>query len=242
MMNRLLNLKAVYSAPNEQGAAAPSEAAPATEPTTPTTILTDKAATTRDTAHQEYVADPAKSEQENALAKAEHDKAQTDKKPSDDVAPEDGKYTLTMPEGVELDAQLLDAISPKFKELGLTNKQAQSLADSFIAHQQETMKARVEEWSNTVSSWAENAKKDPEIGGSKWDETARLAGGVVSRFGTPELAAYLDETGAGNHPEMIRLMAKIGSVISEDRPASGGTAAKPAQDQPENILFPTSKK
>ena len=50
----------------------------------------------------------------------------------DDRVPDDGRYQLTMPEGIEVDQELIDALGPDFHALGLTNRQAQQLADRFI--------------------------------------------------------------------------------------------------------------
>jgi hypothetical protein len=47
----------------------------------------------------------------------------------------------------------------------------------------------------------------------------------VTGFGTPELRTLLNESGLGNHPEVIRMMYRAGKAISEDRfvaPSAGG--------------------
>lgn len=190
---------------------------------------------------KEYVADPAKSEADNAAAKAEHDKTKPADKSADDAAnkvPEDGKYTLVMPEGVAVDDELLAALSPDFKELGLTQGQAQKLADKFIASQQARAAKQTETWAGTVSGWVDQAKADKDMGGTKWDSTVSAGIRAVDRLGTPELRSYLNASGGGNHPEMIRFMAKVGAMISEDRPATGGAegAGKPAEAA--HRLFP----
>lgn len=192
---------------------------------------------------KEYEPDPAKSDEENAAAKAEHDKTKpaADDKGKDDPAdkvPDDGKYTLTMPEGIELDAELADALGPDFKELGLTNRQAQRLADKFIAIQTARATKQGETWAGTVAKWVDDAKADKEIGGAKWDATVSNATRAVKTLGTPELKDYLEATGGGNHPELIRFMAKVGAMIKEDDPANGGAggAGKPAD--PAHLLFP----
>ena len=174
-------------------------------------------------------------EAEGEAAEAEGEDTSDD--PADTV-PEDGKYDIKMPEGVELDQTLLDEIAPQFKELGLTTKQAQSLADKFIAAQEKRATEQSQGWAKTVSDWVDTAKADPEIGGAKWDGTVKVASGVVGKFGTPELKEYLNASGAGNHPEMIRFMAKVGAVISEDNPAISENPGKPAPRDSAAILYP----
>lgn len=205
---------------------------------------------------KEYQNDPAKSAEENAAAKAEHDKtkpdATDDKNDPANQVPEDGKYTLTMPDGVELDTELADALGPEFKELGLTNAQANKLVGKYI----ETMQKRTEghagspegQWSaaahqyfkenGTPEKWADTAKADKDIGGDKWDGTVQNATRFVNKMGTPALKEFLNKSGGGNHPELIRVFAKAGEMIREDSPPSGGHggAGKPADASA--ILFP----
>lgn len=199
----------------------------------------DKTADAGKAEWKEYVPDPAKSADENAAAKAEHDK--TKPAAADDPAnkvPEDGKYDLKMPDGVELDAELAGALGPEFKELGLTNAQAQKLVDKYIETQQARAGKQGEAWANTVAGWVDEAKKDPEIGGAKWDGTVKVASGVVARFGNDALKEYLNASGAGNHPEMIRFMAKVGAMIGEDNPAISENPGKSVKPDTASILYP----
>lgn len=156
-----------------------------------------------------------------------------------DVVPEDGKYALTMPEGVEVDQALLDELGPEFKELGLTNSQAQKLADKFIASQQAKAEAQGTRWSETITKWADDAKADKEIGGDKWDVTVAASQRAVKNLGTPELREYLNASGGGNHPELIRFMAKVGAMIKEDSPAGSGSEGSGKPADPAHLLFPS---
>lgn len=184
---------------------------------------------------KEYEPDPSKSDEENAAAKAEHDKT----KPVDpaDKVPEDGKYSLKMPDGVELDGELAEALGPEFKELGLTNGQAQKLVDKYIAIQQQRAASQSEGFAKVVEGWANDAKKDPEIGGAKWDASVAAAQRAVNRLGTPALKEYLNASGGGNHPELIRFMAKAGAMIAEDNPASGGAGGAGKPVDPAHLIF-----
>lgn len=190
---------------------------------------------------KEYETDPAKTAEENAAAKVEHDKTKPAADDPSDKVPEDGKYALTMPEGVEVDQELLDELSPEFKAAGLTGKQAQALTDKFIAKQQARMKAQGEGWAKTVSGWVDEAKKDPEIGGAKWDGTVKSASGVVNKYGTPGLKEYLNASGGGNHPEMIRFMATVGALIGEDNPAISENPGKKVKADTAETLYPDDK-
>jgi len=183
-----------------------------------------------------YVDDPAKTKEENDAARLENDL----KHPINQV-PEDGKYDLTMPEGIEVDQPLLDAIGPVFKELNLSRGHAQMLADKFIEAQTAAAARRGEDWAKTINGWADQAQKDPDMGGAKWDQTKTHALAAVTRFGTPELKQYLETSGAGNHPEIIRLMAKVGAMIGEDVPAISENPGVPVEKDKASILYPDDK-
>lgn len=202
---------------------------------------------------KEYQADPAKSAEENAAAKAEHDKTKPAGDDQADKVPADGKYDLKMPDGVEIDADLAAALAPDFKDLGLTNAQAQKLVDKYISTQQARMEAhasspagilamQMQEYfkdAGTPDQWMDKAKKDPNIGGANWAKTETNALRFVKHANDPALVAYLNASGGGNHPALIAAFAKAGALIREDDPASGGAggAGKPANA--EHILFPT---
>ena len=154
------------------------------------------------------------------------------------VVPEDGEYELTMPEGVELDAELMAELGPQFAEMGLSTGQAQSLADKFIAAQTARGAKQQEAWQATLAGWVDTAKADPEMGGAKWDATAEIASNVVTRFGTPALKEYLNASGGVNHPEMIRFMAKVGAMIGEDNLAISETPGAKVKADTASILYP----
>lgn len=201
---------------------------------------------------KEYVADPAKSEADNATAKAAHDKTKPAAPDAGDTVPADGKYAITMPEGVQVDQELIDALGPEFKEIGLTGKQAQKIADRFTEIQTKRAKEYADkpegQWSmasyayfqknGTPDKWADNAKADKDIGGDKWDATTGSAVRAVNALGTPGLKDYFEASGAGNHPELIRFMAKVGAMIKEDNPANGGAGGSGNPAEAAHVLFP----
>ena len=187
---------------------------------------------------KEYENDPAKSDEENAAAKAEHDKGKPTEKAEADTVPADGVYKLTMPEGVELDAELATSLGSEFKELGLTHAQAQKLTDKYIATMQARETDKLKGWGERIQGWADTAKKDPEIGGAKWDTTVADAQRAVNTLGTPALKEYLNASGGGNHPELIRVLAKAGALIKEDSPPAGGGEGRGKPADAAHVLFP----
>jgi len=160
-----------------------------------------------------------KTAEELAAEKAEKDladKAEKDKKPA---APE--KYNFAAPEGQALDANALAVFEPIAKELGLTQEQAQKLVDIYPQIQQQ----QAEAWSKQIADWGEQVKADKEIGGDKFNASVGLAQRALDQFGNPELREYLNASGLGNHPALVRFCAKVGKSMAEDSfvmPNQGG--------------------
>jgi len=121
-------------------------------------------------------------------------------------------YDIKFPEGMEPVPELLAEFTPLAKELGLNNEQAQKLADFEL----KVAANRQEAYNQMALGWVETAKKDAEIGGDGWDENITVAQRALNTFGTPELKTMLNQYKVGNHPEMIRLMVRIGKAVRED--------------------------
>ena len=152
-------------------------------------------------------------------------------------------YELAVPEGFEkLDDQAVAAATPVFKELGLSNEQANKLVPVAADFAKRIVDERDQQLLGTIAeqrkSWLEEAKADKEIGGANWDGTLSTAAKALDTLGFPKgspLRNLLDESGLGNHPEMIRAFAKVGKAIGEDpnfpRGDAGGKVAKTAAEQ-----------
>ncbi len=139
----------------------------------------------------------------------------------------DEVYELEAPEGHEVDDAALAAYADVARELNLTQEGAQKILDKVLPAWAEHTAARALE---IRAEWAEQAKADKEIGGKKFTESVELARKALSRLGTPELREWLNGSGAGNHPELIRAFAKAGRAISEDTVLTSSTVQKGEED------------
>ncbi len=205
----------------------------ATEATTTTTAHTSAAVTDATAAQQSQ--QPTES-QPAAAAPQDGTEGKTDGEQAnagDPVVPE--KYEFKAPEGREFDAQVLEQFSEVAKELKLTQEGAQKVIDKLsnaIAEKQtNTLEAAKTEWVKSVNA-------DKEIGGDKLNENLAVAKKALETFGTPELRALLNESGLGNHPEIIRAFFKAGKAISEDRMVSGGIGGFGGARDPAKSLYP----
>lgn len=172
----------------------------------------------------------------NANANADGAKPDGDK-PADDKgtkAPE--SYDLQMPDGVELDTAAAEEFKGIAKEYGLTQEQAQKVADigaKMVQRQTEAHQAQVQTWVDAV-------KTDKEIGGDKLNENLAIARKTIDTFGSPELKEMLNVTGIGNHPEIVKLAYKIGKAISDDGFVRGGNTTAPRSAA--EIMYPSMAK
>lgn len=132
-----------------------------------------------------------------------------------DGAPEN--YTdFSLPDGVELDTDLMSRFGDIAKTLNLTQEQAQELVDLQTSSLGDYAKDQTKAWDTLKEEWATAAKTDKEFGGAAFNENLATARKAVDQFGTPELKEMFDITGTGNHPEVLRFLWKIGKAISED--------------------------
>lgn len=177
-------------------------------------------------------ADPAKPEGDKPQPGTEGDKPQEEKpadgdKPADkpeeeqkqEGAPE--KYEFTAGEGVELDTEALKDFEPVARDLNLTNEQAQKLVDAYPKILAGVQQRQAEAWQKQTEGWAETVKADKEIGGDKLTANLSAAQRALDQFGTPELKEYLNATGLGNHPDLVKTFVKIGKAMSEDGMVDG---------------------
>lgn len=124
------------------------------------------------------------------------------------------KYELKAPDGQQFDAEIVTSFSEIARELNLTQEGAQKVLDTMAPKMAERQMAQLEA---IRSQWTEASKGDKEFGGDALAENLSVAKKALDSFGTTELRALLNESGLGNHPEIIRFMYRAGKAISEDR-------------------------
>jgi hypothetical protein len=195
----------------------------ATTTTATTTDTTAAGATTTDTtatATEAGKADGATDTGKTEAAKEGDQAAQG--------APE--KYELQAPEGFQLEPDTTTAFEGIARELNLTNEQANKLVPLGAQLVQKVQAQQQEAHQQQVTQWADEAKSDKEFGGEKFDASLKVALKARDQFATPELRTVLDQTGLGNHPEVVRLFYRIGNAIGDDKfvngQSAGGSAGK----------------
>lgn len=147
---------------------------------------------------------------------------------------------FSLPEGMDLDEGAIGEFLPMAKELDLTQAQAQKLVDLYSNKQMEAFQQFADAWQTTQSEWVEAARTDPEYGRGNFDANLKTANAFLHKYGTQELVDALQETGMGNHPELIRAFVKAGKDMAEDALKFGNEPQQPRSAA--DILFPNQGK
>lgn len=139
------------------------------------------------------------------------------------------KYELKLDDGSLLNAEQLAKIESYAKDKKLTQEQAQELVNRESAAVSDFYSKQVQEFEKVKTQWIDEIKKDQEIGGDNFAKTAELAKRAVDKFATPQFKEQLEQTGYGNHPELVRVFARIGKLMADDRmvvPSANNSGAK----------------
>jgi hypothetical protein len=175
----------------------------------------------------------------DAAAPAPADAPSTPETPAPD-APAAPAYEFALPDGVAIDAALLEQVAPVLQAANVPAEQAQALVSLYAQHVAAQDAARLEAQQQQVQAWADEVRADPEIGGAKLAATLNVAQRAIHRFGGDPLKQLLNETGLGNHPVLVRAFAAAGAAVSEDTTILPSTSAAPAEPpHPSRVLYPT---
>lgn len=222
--------------------------AAATQEGAATTATTDAAATTAavtdagaagtstadaGAANTEVVQTP---EQAAAAEQAKVDEAAAAAKAAG--APE--KYeSFKAPEGATLDPGVMGQFEEAARELNLPQDAAQKMVDKMAP----IMAARQAEQLQTMrTEWETQSKADKEFGGEQLSANMAHAQKAMTQFATPELKSLLNESGLGNHPELIRFMVRAGKALGEDKIVnSGASNAGNSSRTAAQVLYPSTK-
>ena len=147
---------------------------------------------------------------------------------SEEVAPEQSEKEASncapeayedfkAPEGVQFDSEVIDSFKEVAKEANLTQEDAQKLLDKVspvLARRQ------VEQIAAVNQGWIERSKADKELS-ADWDRSMADIARVRDRFARnddgsvdADIAEFMSLP-IGNHPGVLKLLARAGRAISE---------------------------
>ena len=147
-----------------------------------------------------------------------------------------GEWQLTQEQAqvlVDLGAKQAQAIMAQVNEQqsALNNSllEAFNTAEGSVAANEFPRPALLEE---QVLQWEAATKKDKLLGGDKLEANLATAKLALDSFGSPELKQFLAKSGLGSHPEVIRMLHKVGSSIGDDQLVIGHL--KPGETEKQN--------
>lgn len=147
------------------------------------------------------------------------------------------EYVFDMPEGIEIDSGTVTEFTALAKELNISPDAAKRIVDLEVKRVQ----TQIDAHNATIAEWATQTQNDPEIGGAKFTENVALARTAIDTFGSPALKQLLNETGFGNHPEIVKLAVKVGKAISEDRFVKGEQRPANTDEARAQSMFPSMR-
>lgn len=140
----------------------------------------------------------------------------------DDAEGGEGYDDFELPEGMEVDTEMLEALTPQMREAGLTQEQAQAMVSAYAEKVAERAQEDAAAINNLWAQWKAAAKQDEEIGGDNWDATVEASNAAVRELASKEFVdEILVQQGMGNHPEMIRFMNRVAKHVLDDSVITG---------------------
>jgi hypothetical protein len=142
---------------------------------------------------------------------------------------------FTPPEGVELAEADRKNLGEMAKKHGLTNEAMSDLLTTYADRMKAASEASAKTYQDLNDKWQNEVKADPEIGGDKLPATLQTVAKVLDdpRFAVPGVKEALTYTGAGNNPQIVKLLYKMSAALTEGGHVSGNPAgASPQKVQP----------
>lgn len=191
---------------------APAAAAPA--------VATATASSATPVWMQPPAADPAKPAAATDAVKPAADPA----KPAEPAKPE--KISIKAPEGVSIDAAVLEKFGADMSALGVTQDVAQKIFDRQMAAEKASREADVAAMKATNDKWGQQLKTE---WGEKYVENAELTKRGFD-FVDPDgsMRKELEGINAQNWPKLLNGIRKVGEMLREDKLHVTTTNAVPA--------------
>lgn len=138
---------------------------------------------------------------------------------------------FAMPEGVTFDTEGFAAVEPVLRDLDLSQDQAGKLMTAYAEKivpmiTERTIKAQDDAAAELRANLARDLQADKEVGGKNLDESRSFAAKAIAHFipdktERSEFSTFLNESGLGNHPLLMRLVAGAGRTLSEASTLAG---------------------
>ncbi len=123
---------------------------------------------------------------------------------------------------------IVEDFKKKAHENGMTNEAARKMAEWYKEIELKQQEAyRVSREAQADQNILELKKEF----GVRFDEEVKNARKALDAYTDKAFKQYMDDTGLGNHPALVKAFAKIGRELSEDRLVQSETASRLAQNE-----------
>lgn len=130
---------------------------------------------------------------------------------------------LAIGEWYELDTEVFDQFKGLLTESNLPKESAQKFLDLQTALETKRAEAYQAALVKQSQDWEAAVKADKELGGANFEKTQALGVKAIEAYGTPELKQLLNDSGLGNHPELVKFCHRVGQKLTEDAMVLPGT-------------------
>lgn len=177
-------------------------------------------------------------------------------------APAEGEeYAIEgLPEGMSIDTDALAAITPIARELNLSSQGLSKIAgvyatavlpgvtEKVTGALQQDISAQHAAWATEATTLVEGGKDadgndvapDKLFDGKKIGEVRQVSAKALDRFGGPEFREFLETTGLGNHPAMLKMAYQVGKAIAEDNTFERGGPPSSAPKSRTEKYYPST--
>lgn len=191
---------------------------------------------------------PAEAPVEPAPAEAPEAAPQVVEGQSEEPAPPPTFEPFTLPEGVTVAPEQLTDFTGLLGQFETESKAdhakmqalGQQLLDRHLAAVQRIQQAQLDAWESQKVAWKDAFMADPELGGPRAQTTVDSALQFIRTHGgteaeQAEFAQLMNTSGLGNHPAMIRMLARAGRAMSEGRPLVASAPPKAPTSRTEKL-------
>jgi hypothetical protein len=153
-----------------------------------------------------------------------------------------------------INKEALEVAIPIFKELGLTQDQAQKLVNIQTTREAALSKLNQGDYASMREGWRKDVLSNPDLsaGGKVKPEVLQTIGRAIDGINDPKLAAdfrqVMDTTGVGDNPAFVRTLFKMAQQLTEGRPVAARGPSPAGQVAPgtkptsiANAMYPNLK-
>lgn len=159
-----------------------------------------------------------------------------------------------LPEGFKANSEALKSVSATFKELNLTQDQAQKLVDAYTSNLIDVMKGPEEAYNTIREGWRKEVLSDATLatGGKMKPEVLQTIGRAIDSIGDAKVSQsfreIMDTTGVGDNPAFVKMFYHLAKASTEGTHVNGNGPSPGGQSHPNakptsiaNAMFPNLK-